>query len=71
MFTQAIAGDAISNGKILTYMPYCMILSQDENGIELEDYMLGDKKVKKTLNFQTFKKKTLNLKLNLFCKHKT
>lgn len=46
MFTQAIAGDAISNGKILTYMPYCMILSQDENGIELEDYMLGDKKVK-------------------------
>lgn len=46
MFTQTIAGEAICGGKILAYMPYCTLLAQDENGIEVSDYVLGGKSYK-------------------------
>lgn len=46
MFTQTTAGEAICNGKVLSYMPYCTILAQDENGIETKDYTLGSKTFK-------------------------
>lgn len=46
LFTQTTAGEAICNGKVLSYMPYCTILAQDENGIETQDYTLGERTFK-------------------------
>ena len=43
MFTQMTAGDAIVDGKVYSYMPYCTILAQDENGIETVEHTINDK----------------------------
>lgn len=43
IFTQVMAQNAISNGAILSYMPYSAVLSQDENGIETEEHEINGK----------------------------
>ena len=50
MFTQTTSGDAIVSGKVLSYMPYCTILAQDENGIELQDYVVDKDTTYKVIN---------------------
>ena len=46
MFTQTTCSEAIAGGYVYSYMPFCTVLTQDQDGIETEDHTVNGKTYK-------------------------